>query len=146
VTVDLQGKSIREFRSKSFYMDGSLVSEHLILFFDVEGVWYSITIVDGIVHLKKETLEPYLTKHHDMDFSYPISNVDLLSKYIGLKVESVYTYNLVDINEGVLGLYISFGSLGFSYYNVDDFSYVEDGRVQIPLKQPTLVECKFFLP
>jgi hypothetical protein len=143
---DLRGKSINKFRSKSFYMDGSLVSEHLVLFLDVEGVWYSVTIVDGVVKLKREDIEPTSTEEFDKDFSYPISNVEILKKYVGLKVNLVSAYRIPEIDDGILGLYISYEGFGFSYYNMDDFSYIADGFVEMPSKNPVLVEYKLSLP
>ena len=143
---ELRGKSINEFRSKSFYMDGSLVSEHLMLFFGIEGVWYSVTIVDGVVNLKREDAEPALTEDFDKDFFYPISNVEILKKYAGLKVNAVSVYKIPEIDNGILGLYISYGSFGFSYYNVDDFSYIADGFVEMPSKYPVLAEYRLSLP
>jgi hypothetical protein len=146
MSEDLRGKSINNFRSKSFYMDGSLISEHLVLFFDVEGVWYSITIVDGVIKLKREDVEPNSTEEFDKDFSYPISNVEILKKYIGLKVDSVYVYTIPEIEDGILGVFISYKSIGFSYYNIDDFSYIMDSFVDIPSKNSVLVEYKLSLP
>jgi hypothetical protein len=143
---ELTGESINEFRSKSFYMDGLLVSEHLMLFFDIEGVWYSLTIVDGSVHLKRENCEPALIKEFDKGFAYPISNVEILNAYVGLKVKSVYAYQIIGIDEGLLGLYISFGGVGFSYYNVDDFSYLRHGLIEMPNKKPAFMEYKLSLP
>jgi hypothetical protein len=127
-------------------MDGSLVSEHLMLFFDVEAAWYSVTIVDGIVQVKREENQPFLTKDFEKEFSYPISNVKILEKYADLKVKSVYVYKISEIEDGILGLYVSYGSFGFTYYNMDDFSYIADGFVDMSPKKPVLVEYKLSLP
>lgn len=144
--MDIRGKSISNFRSKSFYMDGSLVSEYLVLFFNIEEIWYSITIVDGAVKLNRENLEPEQTIYFDKDFSYPISDVEILKKYAGLKVDSIFGYIIPEIEDGIVGLYISFGGLGFSYYNVDDFSYIADGLVEMPSKNIALVEYNLSFP
>jgi hypothetical protein len=127
-------------------MDGLLVSEHLMLLFNIEDLWYSVTIVDGVVKLKKEDAEPALTEDFDGEFFYPIVNVEILKKYAGLKVSAVYVYKIAEIEHGILGLYVSYGSFGFSYYNVDDFSYLADGFVDMSPKKPVLVEYKLSLP
>ncbi len=146
MTRKLKGKSIEAFRSKSFYMDGVLVSEHLMLFFNTDAQWYSVTITDGAVHIKREDVEPTITIDIDMQFSYPISDVSILKMYLGLNIESAYVYNISEIQDGIMGLYISYGDFGFSYYNIDDFSYIQNGLVDISPKKAALVEYELYLP
>lgn len=129
----LAGRTIEEFRRRAFYMDGELLAEHVLLFFKIEGSWYSISFSDGDMTFRREQEEPQLSERDgfDKDFSYPVFAVDLLSKYAGREIRSTSLYVAKIPTRDLLGIYVSYGDNGFSFLDEanGDYCYLQDGAL-----------------
>lgn len=90
------GKTIKEIRVMSFYVNLKLVCDVIALYIKVEtGAWYKFTISDGqnIMALLKEEPIKIMLKDIEDEFAYPIKDIDL--KYINKRVKEIreYRYN-----------------------------------------------------
>ncbi|KJH79020.1 hypothetical protein UB23_00485 [Pseudomonas sp. ES3-33] len=132
---------LRDVRFRSFVMSGNLVCEFLVLFFKLSSSgWVSLTISEGVSRFVRLDSDPELQDLSEIndEFAYPIKSSNGLDKYLGLEVLSVHEYRVGDIDEGCVGVYLDFGSLGLSVINsneclsvVDDVVKFSDSKISL---------------
>ncbi|WP_265532369.1 hypothetical protein [Pseudomonas saponiphila] len=129
----LINEALCDVRFRSFFMSGNLICEFLVLFFKLSSSeWVSLTISEGVSKFITLDAEPELLGLSEIndDFAYPVKPLSGLDKYFGLKILSVYEYRVSDVDEGCVGVYLDFGSCGFSVIENDDCLSVADGVVE----------------
>ncbi|MGZ0703628.1 hypothetical protein [Pseudomonas piscis] len=132
-------------RFRSFFMNGNLICEFLVLFFKLsDSGWMSLTIGEGESSFIKLDSEPELLGLSEIndEFAYPVNSLVWLSKYQGLEILSVYEYRLSDIDEGCIGVYLDFGGCGISVIESDDCLSIKDGIVQFLDSKISLIEIE----
>lgn len=92
-------KTITQTRFSSFYMELELICNFLCLFIELDNIqWFSITISDGVLSIKK-CKEPRLITLDEIkdDFAYPIYEFDstILNKIIK-SINAFYYLNQED--------------------------------------------------
>lgn len=113
----LLDKRIIQFRKKSFYMKGELVSDVVIFYLQISSQeWVSVTIDDGIMEILPCIDEPKILNigSIDDDFLYPVNNIIELNDFLGEKLIRVYEYRVKNIENGCVGAFFDFGKKGFS--------------------------------
>lgn len=129
----LINEALCDVRFRSFFMSGNLICEFLVLFFKLSNSeWVSLTISEGVSKFITLDAEPGLLGLSEIndDFAYPVKPLSGLDKYFGLKILSVYEYRVSDVDEGCIGVYLDFGSCGFSVIENDGCLSVADGVVK----------------
>lgn len=129
------GEEIFEFRFRSFFLNGSLISEMLVLFFRFsKSGWVSLDIGEGISRILPLESEPVLmnTAPSSDEFVYPVQSSNRLDKYFGKKLISVSEYRIFAIEECCVGVYFDFGDCGFSVLESDDNLSLIDGVAVLP--------------
>lgn len=129
------GEEICEFRFRSFFLSGSLISEMLVLFFRFsKSGWVSLDIGEGVSRILLLESEPVLmnTDPSSDEFVYPVQSSSRLDKYFGKKLISVSEYRISAIEECCVGVYFDFGGCGFSVLESDDNLSLIDGVAVLP--------------
>ncbi|MCY1344687.1 Invasion associated locus B (IalB) protein [compost metagenome] len=126
----LLGKTIQEFRSRSFFMDGQRQCDCSVLYLKTEdGSWFSFTIGEGYSRIVEEKEEPFIINLDsiDDDFAYPVQNVSFLEEYVGNTIVAINELKLKDRENIVVGLYVELGINGFTLYEDNDCLFLEKG-------------------
>lgn len=124
---------LRDVRFRSFFMNGDLVCEFLVLFFKISITgWVSLTVSEGVSKFTMLKSEPGLLELSEIsdDFAYPIRSLNGLDKFLGLEVLAVYEYRLKNVEEGCVGVYLDFGGYGFSLIESGDCLSIVEGAMQ----------------
>jgi len=126
----LVNESISEIRFRSFYMNGNLICEMLMLFLFVSrSRWVSLTVSEGVSKFTSLDTAPELLDLSEIsdDFAYPIGALSDLDKYLGLEIVAVYEYRIAGLSEGCIGVYLDFGECGISVVERDGCMVVIEG-------------------
>lgn len=123
------GKTIKEVRIMSFYMNFKLVCDVLSVYVKVDTCdWYRFTTSDGdniIEIMEEEPIELTLNEIED-EFAYPIKTVNFA--YIDKKIKEIYKYTYVNNEDELNGFYIELNDYsGFSLFEEDDCIKIFDG-------------------
>lgn len=121
---------LHDIRCRSFYMEGKLVCEVLVLFFEVSSSgWVSLTVSEGVSEFVVLDSEPKLLEFSDFndDFAYPVGRLNGFERFLGSKVVAVYEYRIVGVDEGCIGIYLDFGWGGISIIEDEGCRSVVDG-------------------
>lgn len=136
----LNGEFLLDFRSRSFFMGAELVCEFLVLFFKLsDSGWVSLTVGEGEAEFLVMNSEPLLVGRSEIedDFAYPVQPLSGLSKYLGLKILSVFEYRVSGVDDDCVGVYLDFGDCGLSVVELGGCLLFEDGVFQF--KNDTVV-------
>lgn len=128
----LVNEVLNDFRFRSFFMNGDLVCEFLVLFFNLSSTgWVSLTISEGVSSFVMLSSEPELLGLSEIndDFAYPVKSLNGLKRFFGLKILTVYEYRMSGVGDGCVGVYLEFDGCGISVLESDDFLSVVDGVV-----------------
>lgn len=143
MVMDFLGKEFSGFRVRSFYMSGDLVCACLVLFFKTsDSRWFSLTIGEGVALYHSEAVEPKLLDLCDIndEFAYPVREVNLLDRYLGECVFSVFEYRLKCASDICVGVYFNCGNCGFSVLEAESCLFMHDGKSMDLLREAVLVE------
>jgi len=141
----LSNEILRDIRFRSFFMNGDLVCEFLVLFFKMSiAGWVSLTVSEGVSKFTVLNSEPGLLELSDIsdDFAYPIRALGGLDRFLGLEILSVYEYRIKDVGEGCVGVYLDFGGYGFSIIESDECLSVVEGMMQCLDEEISLYEIE----
>ena len=120
-------------RFRSFFMNGNLVCEFLVLYFRMSiAGWVSLTVSEGVSKFTVLNSEPGLLELSEVsdDFAYPIKSLDSLDGFLGLEILGVYEYRIKNVDEGCVGIYLDFGDSGLSIIESDECLSVVEGMMQ----------------
>ena len=123
------GRTIKEIRIRSFYLDLELVCEIISLFIRVDTeVWYKFSMCDGenfIEIFEEEPKEIMLNEIQD-EFAYPIKTIS--SNYVDRKIIDIKEYIYKNLWDELNGFYIKLDNeTGFSYFEENDCPMIFDG-------------------
>lgn len=124
------GEEICEFRFRSFYLNGSLISEMLVLFFKFsKSGWVSLDIGEGVSRIQVLDSEPILvnTEPSSDEFVYPVHISNKLDGYFGKKLISVSEYRIPHLDDCCVGIYFDILGGGFSVLESNDNLVLIDG-------------------
>ncbi|MBK5415322.1 hypothetical protein [Pseudomonas sp. TH31] len=129
----LSNDFLRDIRFRSFFMNGDLVCEFLVLFFRMSiAGWVSLTVSDGASRFTVLDSEPGLLKLSEIsdDFAYPIKSLNGLDGFLGLEILAVYEYRVKSVDDGCVGVYLDFGGRGLSVIESDECLSVVEGMME----------------
>lgn len=134
------GRSIREARAMSFYIDGKLMCKIIVLYLKFDhGVWAALTTSDGKNVFELMDDEPHLLGLDEIEdeCAYPVRSMQL--NCIGKHMKKVWQYSWNGIADELNGFYIEFGDeSGLSVYEKEDCLRIvdhlkkDDGYVLLP--------------
>ena len=123
---------LNDFRFRSFFINGDLVCEFLVLFINLSHIgWVSLTISEGVSSFVPLNSEPELLELSEIndDFAYPVKALNGLKRFFGLRVLAVYEYRVSGVDDGCVGVYLEFDGCGLSVLESDDCLSVVDSVV-----------------
>lgn len=106
-----------DFRKRSFYIDNLLISDNLVIFFQLFDLrWFSLSIGEGVFCIQEETQIPeYLSLDNIEDsFAYPIEDLPELDKFKQSILSEVYEYRLKDNLDFCIGVFLKLDKGNFS--------------------------------
>lgn len=124
---------LQDVRFRSFFMNGNLVCEVLVLFLKLsKSGWVSLTVSEGVSRFLRLDSDPELLGFSEIndEFAYPIKSFNGMDKFLGLKILEVYEYRISGIDEGCVGVYLDFGRHGISVIEMDECLSVTDEVAQ----------------
>jgi hypothetical protein len=123
------GRTIKEIRVMSFYINLKLVCNVISLYIKVDtGAWYKFTTSDGqnIMELLKEEPIEIMLKEIEDEFAYPIKILNL--KYIYKRCKEIQEYMYNNQTDELNGFYIKLDDeSGFSIFEEDGCITIFDG-------------------
>lgn len=122
-----------EFRARSFYMEGELVSEVLLFFFKLStSGWNSLSIGEGvaIISCNVPQCEAQLAGVVNGHVDYPIVPLAELNMFVGKEIRRVFEYRIPGI-AGCIGVYFDCGGCGFSVVEINDSLLVRNGVIDL---------------
>lgn len=125
----IKGKSLKEIRVMSFYLNLKQVSEIIVLYIRIDGgIWIKFTTSDGHNTIELMSKEPkvVLLEEIEDEFAYPIKAIN--SKYINKSIKEIKEYIYKNQYDELNGFYIGFSDeTGFSIIEKDDSLLLYDG-------------------
>ncbi|OAT30094.1 hypothetical protein [Proteus myxofaciens] len=106
-----------DFRKRSFYIDNLLISDNLVIFFQlIDSRWFSLSIGEGVLCIQEEVQVPeYLSLDNiDDSFAYPIEDLPELDKFKQSILNEVYEYRLKDNLDFCIGVFLKLDKGNFS--------------------------------
>lgn len=124
------GKTIKEIRARSFYLNREIVCDNIVLFLRVESEsWYEFYTSDGANSIRK-IHEPELTALDDFEdeFAYPVRTLDL--NYLDGRIESIQYYIYKNHLDELNGFYFVLDNgLSFSFFEQEECTKICDGII-----------------
>lgn len=116
------GKTITEFRGRSFYIERRLVCNCLVIFIGMrENIWFSVTVSEGLVQITKQD-EPAIEGLDDIldEYAYPIFVLKDFERYFGKTISALYNYKMNEKIDISIGLYVECEDIGFTIWDEND--------------------------
>lgn len=130
------------FRKRSFYIDNLLISDNLVIFFQlIDSRWFSLSIGEGVLCIQEEVQVPeYLSLDNiDDSFAYPIEDLPALDKFKQSILNEVYEYRLKDNLDFCIGVFLKLDKGNFSVIDNDGNLSIIEGIDEELLSQCELV-------
>ena len=130
------------FRKRSFYIDQSLISDNVLIFFQLDDLrWFSLSISEGSFCIKEEQCEPeYQSLGNIKDsFAYPIEDLAELDKFKQATLNEVYEYRLNNNLDFCVGVFFKLDKGDFSIIDNNDSLSIMAGIDDRLLTQSKLI-------
>ncbi|MGG4610556.1 hypothetical protein [Providencia sp. Me31A] len=132
------------FRKRSFYIDQSLVSDNILVFFQLDDLrWFSLSISEGSFCIKEEQCElEYQSLSNIKDsFAYPIEDLPELDKFKQATLNEVYEYRLNNNLDFCVGMFFKLDKGDFSIIDNEGSLSIVAGVDDKLLAQCKLIHC-----